>query len=97
MESIDGAGQDELRARWDALKAKPPVAAILVGDKESKVGFIAAATKDGAPPRWKDAVEAAAKAHGGRAGGRADMVQGGLGEKSSIEPFLASVLIELKK
>jgi alanyl-tRNA synthetase len=95
VETIEGASQDDLRARWDALKAKPPVAAILVGLGE-KVAVVAGATKDAASPAFKAAVESAAKAHGGRAGGRPEMIQGGLAERAAVEPFLEAALRALR-
>jgi alanyl-tRNA synthetase len=97
VEKIEGATPDALRARWDALKSKPPVAAILFGVGGGKVALVAAATKEVASAKFKAAVESAAKTHGGRAGGRPDMVQGGLSDEAAIEPFVEEVLRGLRE
>jgi len=91
LEMHEGASTDDLRARWDELKKAPSTTAVLVAAGEEKTGFIAAATKDLATPEWKAVIEAAAKEAGGRAGGKPDMVQGGLPEKGKVEAFLAAV------
>ncbi|HVY62367.1 MAG TPA: DHHA1 domain-containing protein, partial [Planctomycetota bacterium] len=83
---------DEIRARWDELKkAKPPIAAVLLGASDGKVALLAAASKDVASPSFKTTIETLAKDAGGRAGGKPDMVQGGLPDRSKIELFLAAV------
>ena len=91
LEAHEGATQDDLRARWDALKAKPPVAAVLIGAQDGKVALVAGASKDVASDEFKRAIESAAKEQGGRAGGRPDMIQGGLASREKIEPFLDAV------
>ena len=91
LEVHDGAGQDELRARWDQLKGRAPVAAILVGTTADKVALVAGTSKDVASPGFKAGIGAAAKDAGGRAGGRPDMVQGGLGGKDQVDAFMTQV------
>jgi alanyl-tRNA synthetase len=91
FEEMEGASQDDLRARWDELKAKPPVAAILVAPTDAKVVFVAGASKDVGSPEFKGAIEAAAKEAGGRAGGKPDMVQGQLPDRAKVELFLLGV------
>jgi alanyl-tRNA synthetase len=90
LEALEGASVDDLRARWDELKKAPSTTAVLVAPGAEKTGFIAAATKDIATPEWKAAVEGAAKEHGGRAGGKPDMVQGGLPSREKVEAFLSA-------
>src|SRR5206468_3962546 len=70
LESHEGATQDDLRARWDELKTKAPVAAVLVAASDGKVALLAGASKDVASPGFKATIENAAKDAGGRAGGK---------------------------
>jgi alanyl-tRNA synthetase len=88
---LEGAAQDELRARWDGLKGAGSVAAALVGVTDAKVAFIAAATQDVPWAAFEHAVKIAATKAGGRAGGRAGMLQGGLQNKGVVDEFLRTV------
>ncbi len=97
LERAEGASPEDLRRRWDALKTRPPVGAVLVGVSDGKVAIVAGATKEVAAAGFKQAVEAAAAAHGGRAGGRPDLVQGGLRDPSAVDGFFETVLRALRE
>ncbi len=91
LEKREGGSADDLRARWDSLKEKGPVAAVLLAAADGKVSLVAGASKDVAGPGFKAAVESAAKAAGGRAGGKLDMIQGGLPGPDRVDAFLTEV------
>jgi alanyl-tRNA synthetase len=89
---MPAAPMEQMRTQMDRLRQKAKSCAVLLAwVEEGKVGLLAAVTEDAVKKGLKagDLVGAAAKAVGGKGGGRPEMAQGGGTDPSKLPDALA--------